>query len=265
MKTAIITGANHGIGLAIAEYLFSSGYNVFATYLRLSPENFGIDSQKLPESFSNFISQHQNIPPAYLKSWEADLTIEGNCERLFEHALVENANIGVLINNAAICIPDTFAFNNETMYQLPFDIRMAYKHFAINTIVPAKLMALFAYYYKKRHQTEGRIINISTDRTSGVMGKISYGASKSALESYSLSFALELGQLGITCNVLSLGPIQTGLIDKFTAQEYEQKLPTARIGNTGDVVKGVQFLLNSTWVTGQIICINGGHIIKCNA
>jgi 3-oxoacyl-[acyl-carrier protein] reductase len=73
--------------------------------------------------------------------------------------------------------------------------------------------------YLKHKISTGRIINISPAGTYCFPSEISYGESKFALESYTRSAAVELGRYGITVNVLSLGPVQTGWINS----ELEKK------------------------------------------
>ena len=73
-------------------------------------------------------------------------------------------------------------------------------------------MAEFAHRIVKRNSKWGRIINISADCARVSPGEVSYRASKYAFESYSRSAAAELGPFGITVNIVSPGPIQTGYI-----------------------------------------------------
>lgn len=88
------------------------------------------------------------------------------------------------------------------------------RHFAVKSRAPALTMAEFARRHIERGARWGRVLNVSTDGASGFVGSVSYGASKHALESYSRAAACELGRYGITVNVLSLGPVQTGYITR---------------------------------------------------
>ena len=69
-------------------------------------------------------------------------------------------------------------------------------------------------------QKWGRIISVSTEGAVGYRDEVSYWASKNALESYTRSAAIELARFGITANIVSPGPIQTGWIPK----EQERRL-----------------------------------------
>lgn len=103
-------------------------------------------------------------------------------------------------------------------------------------------------------------MNISTDGASAFPTEVSYGASKHAMESYSRSAAIELGPYGITVNIASLGPIQTGWIAPQLEQNIAAKTPLRRVGRPDDVADVLVFLASdqARWITGQLIYIGGG-------
>jgi 3-oxoacyl-[acyl-carrier protein] reductase len=106
-------------------------------------------------------------------------------------------------------------------------------------------------------------VNISTDGASCFPSEISYGASKHALESYSRSAAQELGQYGVTVNVVSPGPVQTGWITSELEEIEVPNIPLGRIGQPGDVADVIVFLSSNQarWVTGQLVYVGGGHVM----
>lgn len=91
--------------------------------------------------------------------------------------------------------------------------------------------------------------------------EITYGASKFALESYTRSAATELGKFGVTVNVVSLGPVQTGWITAELERAILPTIPLGRVGSPGDVADVVVFLAShqARWLTGQRIYVGGGH------
>ena len=135
------------------------------------------------------------------------------------------------------------------------------RHFAVNSRAVALTMAEFTRRHVARGAAWGRIINISTDGAPGFASEISYGASKYALESYSRAAAKELGQFGITVNVMSLGPIQTGWIAPELERSVEQHTPLGRAGRPDDVADAMLLLAaeQARWITGQVIYVGGGH------
>jgi len=122
-------------------------------------------------------------------------------------------------------------------------------------------MIEFARRHVQRGAAWGRIINLTTDGSPAFPSEIAYGASKHALESYTRSAALELGQFGITVNAVSPGPTQTGWITAGMAAEILRATPLRRLGNAEDVAEVIRFLASEQgrWVTGQILHANGGH------
>jgi 3-oxoacyl-[acyl-carrier protein] reductase len=134
-------------------------------------------------------------------------------------------------------------------------------HFAVNSRAVALMMAEYARRHLRRGADWGRILNISTDGASGFCSTISYGASKHALESYSRAAAGELGRYGITVNILSLGPIQTGYIYPELEQRCRADTPLGRVGQPEDVADFIVLLASdqARWVTGQLIYVGGGH------
>jgi 3-oxoacyl-[acyl-carrier protein] reductase len=122
------------------------------------------------------------------------------------------------------------------------------------------MMAEFARRKIERGHRWGRIINISTDAAATFPSEISYGASKHAMESYSRSAAVELGPYGITVNIASLGPIQTGWIAPDFERSIAAGTPLRRVGHPDDVADVLVFLASqqARWLTGQLIYIGGG-------
>lgn len=125
------------------------------------------------------------------------------------------------------------------------------------------MMAEYAQRHVRRGSRWGRIINVSTDGASGFSGEVSYGASKHALESYSRAAASELGKYGITVNIVSLGPVQTGWITSELEKTEIAQIPLGRVGQPEDVADVIVFLASeqARWVTGQLIYVGGGHVM----
>jgi 3-oxoacyl-[acyl-carrier protein] reductase len=122
-------------------------------------------------------------------------------------------------------------------------------------------MREFAARHVSRQSRWGRIVNISTAGSDCFPSEASYGASKFALESYTRTAANELGQFGITVNVLALGPVQTGWITPDLERAILPTIPVGRIGTPEDVADVVVFMASeqARWVTGQRLFVSGGH------
>ena len=237
-KVALITGGNNpfGIGAAIARALASHGAKVFIHYFRQATV-LSSEDQKSHESQNTglefFFKQQAKTADEVLvsirdagghaESWEGDLREPENVHRLFEQAEKAFGHIDILVNNAAEYSADTFlpprapGKEAEVWEEGPststIDEASHDRHFAVNSRAVALSMAEFAQRLIEKKKKWGRIINISADLASGCPAEVSYRASKYALESYSRSAAAELGPYGITVNIVSPGPIQTGYID----------------------------------------------------
>jgi 3-oxoacyl-[acyl-carrier protein] reductase len=113
----------------------------------------------------------------------------------------------------------------------------------------------------ERQKRWGRIINISADCAWGAPMEISYRASKYALESYSRSAAAELGPHGITVNIVSPGPVQSGYIRLEAEKTLIRDIPLRRIGKSEDIANAVVFFasVQAAWITGQLLFVDGCH------
>ena len=193
--------------------------------------------------------------------------------QLFDRAERAFGSIDILVNNAAHCEPNTFIPQSElgadsrAVDEFPLSTITAEKHdehFAVNSRAVALLMAEYTRRYIKRGAKQGRIINVSTDGASGFYSEVSYGASKHALESYSRAAASELGKYGITVNIISLGPVQTGWISPELEKEEASRIPLQRVGQPEDVANVVVFFASeqANWITGQLLYVGGGNVMS---
>ena len=87
---------------------------------------------------------------------------------------------------------------------------------------------------------------------------MAYGASKYALESYSLSAACELGAYGITVNVVAPGPTQTGYITPEAETSLLRNIPLGRLGQPEDIAEAILGVVRSPYMTGEIVLVDGG-------
>ncbi len=136
-------------------------------------------------------------------------------------------------------------------------------HFAVNSRALALMMAEFARRHRARGALWGRIINLSTGGAYVFPGEVSYGASKAALEAYSRSAAKELGQFGITVNVVSPGPTQTGWITPALEDALLPSIPMGRIGQPEDIASAIVFFASEQagYITGQLLHVGGGQTV----
>lgn len=283
-KVAVVTGGNHGIGAAIAKAFAAQGAHVFLTYKRL-PLATSVDLAQAgtPGEAQYALGRSQSAEAVLAKirahggeatAFEADLSDVEIADVLFERAEAAYGPVNILVNNAAHWEASTFIPQTQNLAQsfstqwmrssVPvFDAGLHNRAFAVNARAVGLLMTTFTRRLVERGGQWGRVINVSTDGAHCFPSEVTYGASKAALEAYSRSAAAELGQFGITVNVVSPGPIQTGYITPEMEGDIRRRTPLGRVGYPEDIADVVLFLASeqARWVTGQTIRVNGGHSI----
>jgi 3-oxoacyl-[acyl-carrier protein] reductase len=276
-KVALITGANHGIGAATAKAFAAQGCKVFITYFReacgYSEEELqrareageGGDllhramQQQSADALIHHIHQHGGTAVAH----EADLADPDNIGLLFDLCQAQLGPVDVLVNNHTYCVLETFdpalVTDQGVGVRLPTAATID-AHFAINARAYALTMAEYLTRYLSRKAEWGRIINLSTDAAHAHVTNVSYAASKHAIESYSRSAAAEMGKYGITVNIVSPGPVQSGYITPEAESEIASGTPLGRLGAPRDVADVIVFLASeqARWLTGQLVYVGGG-------
>ena len=286
-KAVLITGGNnpYGIGAATAKAFASQGALVFIHYFS---QNFGLQKQIEKENdlkapgLPFYLAQQKKSADEVVKfirknggkvdSWECDLGKPDTIPALFDRAEKAFGPVDILINNAADYLADTFLpesllkGSNAALWadgplKSTLSVESHNLHFSVNTRAVALLMAEFVRRHIESNRHWGRIINISADCSWGCPGEISYRASKYALESYSRSAAAELGSYGITVNIVSPGPIQTGYISPEVEKALIPDIPMRRVGQPNDIADTILFFASeqARWITGQLLFVHGGH------
>lgn len=277
-KIALVTGANHGIGAATARALAHQGVAVMLHYLRLPgwPPG-GTSDDPTMEHYAREMVRTADVVADAIRAeggraatFEADLADPAAVPALFDATQAALGPVDILINNADHSAADTFipsgAANDQwhapAGYAIaPITAASFDAHFAVNSRATALMMAEYARRHVSRHASWGRIINLSTDGAAGYPGEVSYWASKAAVESLTRAAARELAPFGITANVVSPGPIQTGWISPTLEAAILPDIPLGRLGTPEDVADVIVFLASqqARWLTGQVLHAGGGH------
>ena len=283
-KVAIITGANHGIGAATAKALAAEGVAVLINFLRMPPLGDAAESSNKADLTTPGLAYYNRIRSrsaeevvqsiremgGRAEAIEADLSDPAAIPFLFEQAETLLGPVDILVNNADYCTADTFIPHNHSGstdlapggYAIEtITAEIHNRHFAVNSRAVALMIAEFARRRMEHGLHWGRIINITTDGAPGFFHEVSYGASKYALESYTRAAAEELGRYGITANIVSPGPTQTGWITPELEVQIVADTPLGRVGQPEDLADVIVFLASeqARWVTGQMISVSGGR------
>jgi len=158
-----------------------------------------------------------------------------------------------LVNNAAVYIPKRLADTSSQEFELHMQVNQ------LGSFLGMKLASLLM-----AESGGGSIVNVSS--TAGLRGSaraIAYCATKWALRGMTKAAAVDLARLGIRVNSIHPGPIETGMLAGFTADQRAQRIgmvPLAREGTVDEVAELVSFLLSerSSYITGAEIAIDGG-------
>jgi len=270
-KVVLVTGANNlkGIGAAVARAFTRQGAKVLLSYLRLSPQEFGINQSEadqaaeagLPFYHARRAESAAQVVDAikaeggWAEALEADLTNPTQISHLFDWGERIAGPVDILVNNAAAYQePDTIFTASLSTYRKTFDV---------NAGATLLMMAEFVRRFKEQGRRHGSIINMSTDSAQTFSGQINYGASKAAIEAFTRSVAIEVGSLEIRVNTIAPGPTQTGYISLELEEELKERIPLQRIGKPEDIADVAIFLASeqARWVTGQVIKVSGGHAL----
>ena len=276
-KVVLVTGANHGIGAAIAKAFADQGAKVFITYYRDTCQYSTEELQKaekggvggdilyraMQQQSADLLVEDIRARDGMAFAHEADLANLENISLLFDLCEAHIGDVDILVNNHTLCELETFDPSLVTHEGSRIQLISATgidAHFTINARAYALMMSEYLGRYLKREATTGRIINISTDASHAHVANVNYAASKHAIESYSRSAAAELGKYGITVNIVAPGPIQTGYLSPEQVGRISSQTPLRRIGDPEDVADVVVFLSSeqARWVTGQLIYVGGG-------
>ena len=236
----LITGASKGIGAQIAKELAKRKLKVWINY-RSNP----VLADKLKKEIENEGGDAAVI--------EADVTIEDQWKDMIKTIIDADGQLFYLVNNAGIT-KDKLALRMTTS---DFDdvINANLKSAFIGCRDALKVMS------KKRF---GSVVNISSIvGETGNLGQVNYSASKGGINSLTKSFSKEGGSRGIRFNAITPGFITTDMTDelpKDIKENYEKNIPLGRFGSANEVANAVAFLLsdNSTYITGEILKVNGG-------
>lgn len=241
-KTAIVTGANRGIGLATVEVFAEQGAKIWAC---ARTESDGLEDKIKEISSRNSVS----IDTAYF-----DVTDEMAVKNAVKEIGRVSESIDILVNNAGISIERLFSMTSPDMIQ---------KTMETNFLSQVRMAQLVSRHMMKAKT--GSIINVaSVAGLESEMGNIAYGTSKAAVIFSTKTMALELGAYGIRVNSVSPGFIATdmwksrndGLKEKILGET-----PLKRQGQPREVANVILFLASdlSSYITRQNIVIDGGR------
>jgi NAD(P)-dependent dehydrogenase (short-subunit alcohol dehydrogenase family) len=244
-KKVLITGADSGIGKAVAILFAKEGADIAIAYLNEHED--AKDTSKIIEE--RYKRQCLLVP--------GDLSKEKHCKTVAEKVAKEFERIDILVNNAAL------HYENKTLEDLT--TKELVKTFSTN---------IFSFFWLTRealrYMKEGSCIintaSVTAYRGSG--GLIDYASTKGAIVAFTRSLSANLVKKGIRVNGVAPGPIWTPLIassfSKEKVAQFGSEVPMGRAGEPVEVAPAYLFLASDdgSYITGQFIHPNGGEIIN---
>jgi len=232
LGTALVTGAAKRLGQAVALYLADQGFSIALHYNQSKSEAMKI-AQLL----------YKKGKPCELFS--CDLSDVKQTSRLIPQVHKAFPNFNLLINSASVFIPNELG---------AIDLRLFEQHWNINFKAPYVLSCEFARLCKA-----GQIINfIDTNVVKYKTQYADYLLTKKALAEFTKMAAVAWGPR-IRVNGISPGMILAPVNQKDNRQARAKKVPLQSVGHSQFILDTVQFLLTNTYVTGQIIAVDGGE------
>jgi NAD(P)-dependent dehydrogenase (short-subunit alcohol dehydrogenase family) len=227
-KVAIVTGASRGIGAGLVRAYRELGFSVVATSLSIEP----------------------SADPGIL-TIQGDIGAPDTAARIVAQTLERHGRIDTLVNNAGIYIGKPFTEYTVEDFDAVLAVNVA-GFFHITTRVVKHMLEL----------GQGHVVNVSTtlaEQANSDVPAALAALSKGGLTAVTRSLAIEYASRGLRVNAVSLGVIETRPDDEGSYAPLAALHPIGRVGEVQDVVGGVLYLESASFVTGEILHIDGGQ------
>ncbi|MCK9219089.1 MAG: 3-oxoacyl-[acyl-carrier-protein] reductase [Bacteroidales bacterium] len=239
-KTALITGANRGIGKSIALKLAANGANIAFSDIACNDDTIQLENE----------IQALGVKA---KGYASDASSFSSSEELISKVVSDFTTIDILVNNAGITRDNLLLRMSETDWDRVINVNLKSVYNLTKAIQKVMIQQRF-----------GSIINMSSVvGIEGNGGQSNYAASKAGIIGFTKSMAQELGSRNIRCNAIAPGFIATEMTAKIpqaARDKWIQDIPLKRPGTPDDVANLALFLASdlSSYITGQAITVCGG-------
>ncbi len=239
-QIVLVTGASGGIGSAIAERFADEGFAVALQY-RLNKQGAADTAARFPKDASYLCVQ-------------ADLCNAESVQKLRETVRERLGTVSVLVNCAGVALPQKlFSDTTDDEYERIFETNVH------------GMMRITKAFLSDLRDRRGAIVNLSSIwGVSGGSCEVLYSASKAAVIGFTKSLAKELAPSGVNVNCVAPGLIQTrmnGHLSEDALEAFRTETPLARLGTPEDIADAVLYLSTARFVTGQILCCDGGYTV----
>jgi NAD(P)-dependent dehydrogenase (short-subunit alcohol dehydrogenase family) len=227
-KVAIVTGGSQGIGAALVEAFRRDGYAVVATARSMEPPS----------------------DPGVI-AVSGDIADPATAGRVVDRAREHFGRVDCLVNNAGVYIGKPFTDYTADDYAAITAVNLAGFFHITQQVIPLMI-----------DQGGGHVVNISTslvDQPDRTRPAALAALTKGGLVAVTRSLAIEYAARQVRFNAVSLGVIRTTVNDPHSYDGLGDLHPLGRVGEVGDVVDGILYLERATFVTGEILHIDGGQ------
>ena len=241
-SVVLITGALTGIGRATAIAFAHEGARIVISGRRDEAGQELVDELRFLEAEAEY--------------WRSDVRHEDQVRALIDKTVARFGRLDVAVNNAGTeGKPGPVIEQTAESYAATFD-----------TNVLGTLLSMKHELRVMMPQRHGSIINVSsTYGRFGAAGASIYAASKHAIEGLTQSAALEAAEFGVRVNVVAPGPIDTGMLTRFTGNDERKaglvsSVPLKRMGRPEEIAQIIVFLASdkASFSTGATFAADGG-------
>jgi len=228
-KVAIITGASQGIGAALVTAYRKLGYAVVAT-------SRSIDDSTDPD----------------VLTVRDDVAEPGAGARIADAALAQFGRIDTLVNNAGVFLAKPFTDYTDEDYEFVAGVNLR-GFFGLTRSAIAAMLS---------REGGGHVVNVSTSLVDHALSKSPSALAsltKGGLNAVTRALAIEYAARDIRVNAVALGVIRTPMHPPETHAALAKLHPLGRMGEIDDVVQAIIYLENASFVTGEILHVDGGQ------
>ena len=237
---ALITGGSRGIGAACARKLAALGADIAVVYAG--------NAEK-----ANEVCAACEALGVRARTYQCDVADFDAAKQTVAAVKAELGSVDILVNSAGITRDGLVAAMCEADFDAVIDTNLKG---TFNMIRHCARLFLRA--------GRGRIVNISSVAgVAGNAGQANYSASKAGVIGLTKSVARELAPKGITCNAVAPGFVATDMTAALplTDEQIRAAVPLGRMAKPEEIADAVAFLLQSDYITGQVLCVDGGVAI----